>query len=66
MSEQLPSAVPLTRTTRRAVFLSYASDDAPAAERICAALRGAGTEGWFDKSALFGFRLCERHTRHSI
>ncbi len=31
-----------------AVFLSYASQDAEAAKRICAALRTAGVEVWFD------------------
>ncbi len=37
-----------------AVFLSYASEDADAAARICAALRAAGVEVWFDKSELRG------------
>ena len=37
-----------------AVFLSYASEDAAAAERIAAALRAAGIEVWFDKSELRG------------
>jgi TIR domain-containing protein len=32
----------------RAVFLSYASQDAEAAQRICEALRAAGIEVWFD------------------
>ena len=36
----------------KAVFLSYASQDAVAAGRICAALRAAGVEVWFDQSAL--------------
>jgi len=40
--------------TGKAVFLSYASEDAQAAETICAALRSAGVEVWFDKSALRG------------
>jgi hypothetical protein len=35
-----------------AVFLSYASQDAEAAQRICEALRVAGVEVWFDKSEL--------------
>ena len=34
--------------TTRAVFLSYASQDAEAAKRIADALRGAGVEVWFD------------------
>jgi len=37
---------------RRAVFLSYASDDADPAARICASLRAAGIEVWFDQSEL--------------
>jgi len=40
--------------TSRAVFLSYASEDAEAAARICEALRAAGVEVWFDKSELRG------------
>ena len=37
-----------------AIFLSYASEDAPAAQRIAEALRAAGIEVWFDKSELRG------------
>ncbi len=37
-----------------AVFLSYASEDTAAAQRICAALRAAGIEVWFDQSELRG------------
>ncbi len=37
-----------------AVFLSYASQDAEAAKRICEALRAAGVEVWFDQSELVG------------
>ena len=40
--------------SNRAVFLSYASQDAEAAARICASLRAAGIEVWFDQSALRG------------
>ena len=32
----------------KAVFLSYASQDAEAAKRICDSLRAAGVEVWFD------------------
>jgi hypothetical protein len=35
-----------------AIFLSYASEDAEAAQRICEALRSAGLEVWFDQSEL--------------
>jgi predicted ATPase len=38
----------------KAVFLSYASQDAEAARRICAALRAAGLEVWFDQNELRG------------
>jgi hypothetical protein len=31
-----------------AIFLSYASQDTEAAKRLCAALRDAGIEVWFD------------------
>lgn len=37
-----------------AVFLSYASQDAEAARRICNALRAAGIEVWFDQDELRG------------
>ena len=37
-----------------AVFLSYASQDAEAAKRICEALRQAGGEVGFDQSELTG------------
>lgn len=36
------------------VFISYASQDAEAAGRICEALRAAGIEVWFDQSNLRG------------
>lgn len=39
---------------RAAVFLSYASEDADVARRICAALRDAGIEVWLDQSELRG------------
>ena len=37
-----------------AVFLSYASQDADAAKRICEALRAVGVEVWFDQNELVG------------
>jgi TolB-like protein/Tfp pilus assembly protein PilF len=39
---------------QKAVFLSYASQDADAARRLCDALRAAGVEVWFDQSELRG------------
>lgn len=38
----------------KAVFLSYASQDADAAQRVCDSLRAAGIEVWFDQSDLRG------------
>src|SRR5881394_4482202 len=38
----------------KAVFLSYAREDADAARRIAEALRGAGIDVWFDESELRG------------
>ena len=38
----------------KAVFLSYASQDAEAARRICDALRAGGIEVWFDQNELVG------------
>jgi TolB-like protein len=40
--------------SNNAVFLSYATEDAEAALRICAALRAASIEVWFDQSELRG------------
>jgi hypothetical protein len=41
-------------TSTQAVFLSYASQDAEAARRICEALRAAGLVVWFDQNELRG------------
>ena len=35
----------------KAVFLSYASEDAEAAQQLCNALRAAGIEVWFDRAS---------------
>jgi len=43
--------------SRRAVFLSYASQDAEVARWICGALRTAGIEVWFDRSELRAGKL---------
>ena len=50
----------------RAVFLSYASQDIEAAQRICEALRGAGIEVWFDKSELRGGDVWDQKIRGEI
>jgi TolB-like protein/Flp pilus assembly protein TadD len=49
-----------------AVFLSYASEDGAAAERIATALRAAGIEVWFDKSELRGGDAWDRQIRRQI
>ncbi len=49
-----------------AVFLSYASQDAEAAQRICAALRLAGVEVWLDQSELRGGDAWDRQIRRQI
>jgi TolB-like protein/tetratricopeptide (TPR) repeat protein len=63
MGEQSPESV---STPTGAVFLSYASQDAEAAQRICAALRGAGVEVWFDQSELRGGDAWDRQIRERI
>jgi hypothetical protein len=49
-----------------AVFLSYASEDAEAARRICDGLRAAGIEVWFDQSELRGGDAWDRRIRQQI
>jgi len=49
-----------------AVFLSYASQDAEAAQKICEALRAAGIEVWFDQSELRGGDAWDQKIRHEI
>jgi TolB-like protein/Tfp pilus assembly protein PilF len=49
-----------------AVFLSYASQDAQAAHKICEALRGAGVEVWFDQSELRGGDAWDHKIRREI
>jgi hypothetical protein len=46
--------------------VSYASQDAEAAQRICAALRAAGLEVWFDQSALRGGDVWDQTIRKQI
>ena len=50
----------------KAVFLSYASQDAEAARRICEALRSAGVEVWFDQSELRGGDVWDHKIRQQI
>lgn len=50
----------------RAVFLSYASQDAEAAQHLCNALRAAGIEVWFDQSELRGGDAWDELIRRQI
>ena len=52
--------------TNSAIFLSYASQDADAARRICDALRAAGLEVWFDQSELRGGDAWDASIRRQI
>jgi TIR domain len=45
----------------QAVFLSYTSQDAEAARRVCESLRAAGIEVWLDQSELRGGDASEIH-----
>src|SRR5215472_865173 len=58
-------AVP-TPGAPRAVFLSYASQDAGDARRICEALRAGGIEVWFDQSELRGGDAWDQMIRTQI
>jgi TolB-like protein len=48
------------------VFISYASQDAEAAARICEALQAAGVEVWFDRNALRGGDAWDAQIRKRI
>jgi hypothetical protein len=50
----------------RAVFLSYASQDAEAARRICEALGAGGIEVWFDQSELRGGDTWDQRIRSEV
>jgi len=50
----------------QAVFLSYASQDAEPARRICDALRAVGLDVWFDQSALRGGDSWDASIRQQI
>jgi hypothetical protein len=50
----------------KAVFLSYASQDAQVALQLCEALRAAGIEVWFDQSELRGGDAWDASIRKQI
>ena len=66
MSAEQEPALAQASVPAGAVFLSYASEDAAAAERIATALRAAGIEVWFDKSELRGGDAWDRQIREQI
>jgi hypothetical protein len=58
--------IPPVTEPSHAVFLSYASQDAQAAQRICEALRAAGVEVFLDQSELRGGDAWDQEIRHQI
>jgi TolB-like protein len=52
--------------SKNAVFLSYAAEDSEAAQHLCAALRAAGIEVWFDQSELRGGDAWDQKIRREI
>ena len=50
----------------KAVFLSYAREDATAARRIAEALRSSGVEVWFDENELRGGDAWDQKIRRQI
>ncbi len=50
----------------KAVFLSYASQDAEAVQRLAEALRAAGVEVWFDRNELVGGDAWDAKIRRQI
>ena len=59
-------AVPSVTEPSHAVFLSYASQDAEPAQKICEALRAADIEVWFDQSELRGGDVWDQTIRKQI
>jgi TolB-like protein/Flp pilus assembly protein TadD len=56
----------MSEPLQRAVFLSYAREDAEAAKRIAEALRGFGVEVWFDMDELRGGDAWDAKIRNQI
>lgn len=50
----------------KAIFVSYASDDEPAAQRLHAGLSAAGFETWFDRNQLRGGDAWDARIRQQI
>ncbi|MBI5766172.1 MAG: TIR domain-containing protein [Verrucomicrobia bacterium] len=62
----MPDAPSQPAVALSAVFVSYASQDAAAAQRLCAALQAAGVEVWLDQSELAGGDTWDRKIREQI
>jgi hypothetical protein len=58
--------IQMSAAENKAVFLSYASQDAEAARLICDALRAVGVEVWFDQSELRGGDAWDAKIRKQI
>ncbi len=56
----------MTTAAAKAVFISYASQDAEEAQRLCDALREGGIEVWFDKNELRGGDRWDNRIRQQI
>ncbi|MBI5768360.1 MAG: TIR domain-containing protein [Verrucomicrobia bacterium] len=62
----MSSPAPTPAPAGPAVFLSYASQDAAAAKRMCDTLRSAGVEVWFDQNELVGGDAWDAKIRKQI
>jgi TolB-like protein/Tfp pilus assembly protein PilF len=58
--------IPQVNESSHAVFLSYASQDAEAAQKICEALRASGVAVFFDQSELRGGDVWDQKIRREI
>jgi hypothetical protein len=58
--------IAMSDVANKAVFLSYASQDAEAVRRIAEALRAAGVEVWFDQNELVGGDAWDQKIRGQI
>ena len=56
----------MPETTGKAVFSSYAHEDAVVVQRIAEALRAGGVEVWFDQSELVGGDAWDRKIRQQL
>ena len=66
-----PATTGASRSRRRSVFISYASEDQTTVQTISASLQGQGWDVWFDQRALqpgeqWGRRIADAITRSSV